>query len=222
MLEIAHRTVRWGNVTALDDVSLRVDAGERVAVVGPNGAGKSTLLRELVSCGAQTVLVPQQTPETLCLTAREFVMLGRTAHLSPWHRPSEVDERAVREALQAVDAENLSGRRLDEVSGGERRRLALALALASEAPALLLDEPAAQLDFIHRAELYRLLKTLPRTIVMTVHELPFDGNCFTRVVLLAQGRIVADGTPESVLTPDNLTRAWGVPVNLQMRKCALA
>lgn len=214
MLEISHRTVRYGSVTALDDVSLRIDAGERIAIVGPNGAGKSTLLRELLSCGGQCVLVPQQTPETLSLTARAFVMLGRTAYLSPWHCPSSEDEAAVDSALAAVDASFLADRRLDEVSGGERRRLAVALALASEAPILLLDEPGAQLDFVHRAELSALLKSLSRTLVMTVHELPFESDCFTRVVLLSQGRIVADGEPSVVLTSDNLSRAWGAPVSV--------
>ncbi|MGN0852760.1 MAG: ABC transporter ATP-binding protein [Kiritimatiellia bacterium] len=212
MLEIVRKTVRYGAVTALDDVTFRVAAGERVAIVGPNGAGKSTLLRELAGGGNRAVLVPQQMPDAPGLTAREFVMLGRAAHLSPWRRPSAADEEAVRAALRAVDAAFLAERRLDEVSGGERRRLAVALALASEAPALLLDEPAAQLDFVHRAELQTLLKTLPRTLVMTVHELPFASGCFTRVALMAEGRIVADGEPAAVLTADNLSRAWGVSV----------
>lgn len=215
MLEISHKTVRYGSVTALDDVSLRIEAGERIAIVGPNGAGKSTLLRELVADGARAVLVPQQTPDTLSLTAREFVMLGRTARLSPWRRPKQLDVEVVLASLKAVDVEHLADRRLDEVSGGERRRLAVALALASEAPILLLDEPAAQLDFVHRSKLYALLKTLPRTLVMTVHELPFETDCFTRVVLMAEGRIVADGNPMSVLTPGNLSRAWGVPIAVE-------
>ena len=221
MLEISHKTVRYGSVTALDDVSLRIEAGERIAIVGPNGAGKSTLLRELLSCGGQCVLVPQQMPETLSLTARAFVMLGRTAYLSPWRSPSSEDEAAVVSALKAVDASFLVDRRLDEVSGGERRRLAVALALASEAPILLLDEPAAQLDFVHRAELFDLLGRLPRTLVMTIHELPFEGDCFTRVILMSKGRIVADGTPSTVLSPDNLSRAWGVPVAVEVVRSAL-
>ena len=206
MLEISDRTVRYGGVTALDGVSLRIADGERVAVCGPNGAGKSTLLREL--CGPDAVFVPQQTPEALALTARAFVMLGRTARLSPWRRPAPADHAAVAEALAAVDAAHLADRRLDAVSGGERRRLAVALALASGATHLRLDEPCAQLDFVQRRSLYALLAGLGRTVVATVHELPFGETCFTRVVLMSHGRIVADGAPAAVLTPANLSAAW--------------
>ena len=206
MLEIVDRTVRYGGVTALAGVSLRIADGERVAVCGPNGAGKSTLLREL--CGPDAVFVPQQTPEDLALTARDFVLLGRTARLSPWRRPAAADWDAVDRALASVGAAHLADRRLDAVSGGERRRLAVALALASGAPHLLLDEPCAQLDFVQRRALYALLGGLGRTVVATVHELPFGTTCFTRVVLMSRGRIVADGTPAAVLTPANLARAW--------------
>lgn len=193
MLEFRDRTVRYDGVTALDGVSLSVRAGERVAVVGPNGSGKSTLLRELSRERGLCVLVPQQIPDGLPLAARDYVMLGRTPRLSPWRRPSAADEAAVDAALSAVDAAHLSGRRLDGVSGGERRRLSLALALASEAPVLLLDEPTAQLDFRHRAEFFSLLARLPRTVVAAMHELDDVVRNFTRTVVLSSGRIVADG-----------------------------
>lgn len=206
MLELRDRTVAYGRIRALDCVSLRVADGERVAVCGPNGAGKSTLLRELSGRGA--VFVPQQTPENLALTARDFVMLGRTARLSAWRGPAQEDRDAVARALASVDAAHLADRRMDALSGGERRRLAVALALASGAPHLLLDEPCAQLDFMQRKTLYALLARLDRTIVATVHELPFGTTCFTRVVLMSRGRIVADGAPADVLTQENLAAAW--------------
>ena len=213
MPEIRNRTVRYGQVVALDDVTFAVQSGERVAVVGPNGSGKTTLLRALAGPG--TAVVPQNVPTDLALGCREFVMLGRTAHLSAWHAPSRADEEAVDRALVSGDAAELAGRRMDAISGGERQRLAIALALATEAPVLLLDEPAAHLDFRRRDELMALLARLDRTVVMTTHELPFDTEFFTRVVLLAHGRIVADGRPEEVLTAARISDAWSVPVTLR-------
>ncbi len=193
MPELRHRTVRYDGVVALDDVSLSVRDGERIAVVGSNGSGKSTLLRELSRERGLCVLVPQQVPDGLPLIARDYVMLGRTPRLSPWRRPSPADDAAVRSALAAVDAAHLSARRLDSVSGGERRRLSLALALASEAPVLLLDEPTAQLDFRHRTEFFSILARLPRAVVAAMHELDDVVRHFSRTVVLSSGRIVADG-----------------------------
>lgn len=213
MPEIKNRTIRYGAVLALDDVTFAVQPGERVAVVGPNGAGKTTLLRALIGPG--TAVVPQSVPTDLALRCRDFVMLGRTAHLSAWHAPSRADEESVDRALAAVDAADLAARRMDAISGGERQRLAIALALATEAPVLLLDEPTSHLDFRRRDELIELLARLDRTVVMTTHELPFDTAFFTRVVLIAHGRIVADGPPAEVLTSARITSAWGVPVTLR-------
>ena len=218
MLEIRNRTIRYGAVLALDDVTFAVQPGERVALVGPNGAGKTTLLHALIGPG--TAVVPQSVPTDLALNCRDFVMLGRTAHLSAWHAPSRADEEAVDRALADVDAAGLARRRMDAISGGERQRLAIALALATEAPVLLLDEPAAHLDFRRRAELTALLARLDRTVVMTTHELPFDTAFFTRVVLLARGRVIADGTPAEVLTAERIAAAWGVPVDVREMKCA--
>ena len=218
MPEIRNRTIRYGAVLALDDVTFAVQPGERVAVVGPNGAGKTTLLRTLAGPG--TAVVPQSVPTDLALRCRDFVMLGRTAHLSAWHAPARADEEAVDRALAAVDAADLAARRMDAISGGERQRLAIALALATETPVLLLDEPASHLDFRRRNELMALLARLDRTVVMTTHELPFDTEFFTRAVLLAHGRIVADGPPVEVLTPDRIAAAWGVPVAIRTTRAA--
>ena len=229
MRELVDATVRYGPIVALDNVSVRIADGERVAVVGPNGAGKTTLLKALGDHAAGTAarhhvaVVPQTVPADLHLRARDFVMLGRTAHLSPWRAPSRADEEAVDRALEAVDASSLAGRRMDAVSGGERQRLALALALATEAPCLLLDEPAAHLDFRRRDELFALLSGLGKTILMALHELPFDTEFFTRVILMSAGRIIADGTPDSVLTEANVSAAYGVPVSLvSLRTARLA
>ena len=218
MRELVDKTVRYGQVVALDGVSVRIAPGERVAVVGPNGAGKTTLLKALR--GDDTAVVPQTIPADLPLRARDFVMLGRTANLSPWRAPSRADEEAVDRALAATDTTPLAGRRMDAISGGERQRLALALALATEAPSLLLDEPTAHLDFRRRDELFALLARLGRTVVMAIHELPFDTDFFTRIILMSAGRIVADGAPDDALTEANLTTAYGVPVSVVSRLSA--
>ena len=221
MRELVEKTVRYGQVVALDGVSVRIAPGERVAVAGPNGAGKTTLLKALR--GDDTAVVPQTIPADLPLRARDFVMLGRTANLSPWRAPSRADEEAVDRALAATDTTTLAGRRMDAVSGGERQRLALALALATEAPCLLLDEPTAHLDFRRRDELFALLARLGRTVVVAIHELPFDTDFFTRVILMSAGRIVADGAPDDVLTEANVSAAYGVPVSLvSLRTARLA
>lgn len=197
MLELVDRTVRYGDRLALDHVSLRIEDGARVALVGPNGAGKSTLLRELIGCGG-VAYVPPDEPTDLALTCRAYVMLGRTPWLSPWRRPSAADETAVDRALAQTGMASFAARRMDAVSSGERRRLALALALATEAPALLLDEPLAHVDEEGRERLLDLLFASGRTIVMALHELSSGvartsrlGSFFTRIVHLENGRISA-------------------------------
>ena len=205
MLELVDCTVKYGDTVALDGVTLRIASGERVAVCGPNGAGKSTLLRALLDAvlartpavrGAPppAVFVPQEPPAELdlSLTAHDYVMLGRTPYLGAWRRPAVADERAVAAALDAVGLGGFAPRRLGALSGGERRRLALALAFASGAPTLLLDEATAHFDPVCRQEVFARLAATGRTVVMTIHALPLPTPFFTRVVELAQGRLRAD------------------------------
>jgi len=199
MLKVEHVTVNYPGAErpALDDVSFTLAEGERVALVGPNGAGKSTLLRELAFAvppaadgTPRCALVPADDPAFLAIGGRDYVMLGRTPHLSAWRRPAPADEAAVDRALAAVAATALASRRLDELSSGERRRLALALALATEAPVLLLDEPTAHLDPEARSAFFELLRRTGRTLVMSIHEFPLPEGFFTRVVRLDGGKIV--------------------------------
>lgn len=205
MLELVGCTVRYGDVVALDGVTLRVAPGERVAVCGPNGAGKSTLLRALLDAALAAatpargapppaVFVPQEPPSELdlSLSAHDYAMLGRTPYLSAWRRPSAADERAVAAALDAVGLAGFARRRLAALSGGERRRLALALALASEAPALLLDEATAHVDPDGLREILAALAQTGRTVVMSIHARPLPDGFFTRVVTLERGRIAAE------------------------------
>ena len=208
MLEIRNRTVKYDGVVALDDVTLRVGKGERIAVCGANGAGKSTLLRALLDESLSVtrtsrlplaVFVPQDMPTELeqSMTAHDYVMLGRTPYLSAWRRPSVTDEAAVAEALMSVGLADFATRRLNAVSGGERRRLALALALASGAPLLLLDESTAHLDPRCRREIFDLLAKTDRTVVMSIHEFPLPTGFFSRLLFLENGHIGADCAPEA-------------------------
>lgn len=203
MISCLHRTVRYPGAArpALDDVSFSLAAGERVALVGPNGAGKSTLLRELALTtppGAdglpRCALVPPDDPASLSLTGHDYVMLGRTPRLSAWRRPAAADEAAVERALAEAGATAFATRRLDAISSGERRRLALAFALATGAPVLLLDEPTVHLDVAAKTAFYEHLLTSRRTLVMSVHARVLPAGFFTRVVHLEEGRIVSDET----------------------------
>lgn len=225
MLELAHRTVFFdprragaracapgecppeGARVALCDVSLAVAPGERVAVIGPNGAGKTTLLGELARAAdveadgtPGCVFVPSDDEPMPALTVRDYVMLGRTPRLSAWRRPAPADEAAVDAAMASVGAEALARRRMDALSSGELRRASIAFALATGAPALLLDEPTAHIDAAGRAAFFDLLRRIGRTIVMTIHEFPLPRGFFTRAVLLREGRIDADGAPAEVMS----------------------
>jgi iron complex transport system ATP-binding protein len=225
MLELAHRTVFFGHGragarvcasgetppegsrVALCDVSVSIAVGERVAVIGPNGAGKTTLLRELASAAGagedgvpRCVFVPSHDVSPPALTVRDYVMLGRTPRLSAWRRPAPADDAAVDSAIASVGAAALAGRRMDALSSGELRRASIAFALATGAPALLLDEPTAHVDAAGRVAFFDLLRRIGRTIVMTIHEFPLPRGFFTRAVLLRAGRIVADGGPAEVMS----------------------
>ena len=232
--------VSLGGRPVLAGLAARVDEGERVALVGPNGAGKTTLLRAVAGLIPYTgtlalrgrevrqwpareraravALVRQQTYLAVEFTAAEVVALGRSPHLGWVERVGEADRARVAAALDAVDLGALADRPVTRLSGGEQQRVALAQALAQDAPLLLLDEPTAHLDVRHQLDLLARLGAVAeagKTVVAAVHDLELAARFADRLWVLADGALVADGPPEAVLTADVLRRAFGVEAEVE-------
>jgi iron complex transport system ATP-binding protein len=228
----------YGGAPALSDVSFHARAGEFVGLLGPNGAGKSTLVRLVAGLLAPRegavrlagldpfaaprrevarvcALVPQEPRVTWPFTVRETVMMGRAPRQGLLAVSSRFDRGAVDGALAACDLVHLAERRLDALSGGERRRVFFARALAQEPRVLLLDEPTAFLDLGHQVAAMRMAQVAARgglCVVAVLHDLNLAAAACDRVVVLSAGRVVAEGAPAAVLTEERVRDVWGVPV----------
>lgn len=230
-------SVDLGGRTILDDVSLRIGPSERVAIVGPNGAGKTTLLRalsgaapiangEVILCteplrnlsrttiARSIAVVGADIAIPFATRAAELVALGRIPHGSGRVGPTAEDRDRAAAALVRVGAAHLAERDVRTLSAGERQLVLVALGLAQETPILALDEPTVHLDLRHRIEIVDLLVDLSaneeRTIIAIFHELDLVRDAFPRTILVAGGRIVADGPPSEVLDADRVAAAWGI------------
>jgi iron complex transport system ATP-binding protein len=229
ILELAHATVRYGSHVALREVSFALADGERVALIGPNGSGKTTLLRALAgiegvaSGSARPVAgmarrdvarllayVPQEEFWEFAFPVSEVVACGRYAHVDALFGDSAADREAVDEALAAVDMTALRDRPVNAISGGERRRAILARALAQRAAALVLDEPTTALDLGHREAVLRAVSAYRGAVLFATHDLDAAAAIAGRIVVLAAGRIVKQGSPREVLTESLLYEVFDV------------
>lgn len=223
----------------LTQLTLEVRPGEMIGVIGPNGSGKSTLIRALSralrpSAGvallndrdlyrdlsardaAQTMaVVPQETAVSLDFTVREVVRMGRAPHLPrrPFASETTQDEQIVTDALETAGVSLLAERGVTTLSGGERQRVLLARALAQQSAIFLLDEPTSHLDLRHQAEVLTLTRDLAhrqgKAVLAVLHDVNLASAYCDRLILLDAGRIAAQGTPEEVLTAQNLQAVYG-------------
>ena len=222
--------------TLLDNVRLHAEQGQFVGLIGPNGAGKSTLLRALSGMlrhqqgavrlegkdlrslssrdvAAGLALVPQIAPYTHGFTSFELVLMGRYPHLERFQVEGGEDNRIARDAMRLTDTEEFTDRTLDTLSGGERQRVFVSRALAQQPRILLLDEPTSNLDVFHQLKVLDLVRQLVDgglTTVAAIHDLQMAARYCDRLVLLSSGRVLAEGTPEEVLTPEAIESAFGV------------
>ncbi len=232
--------VRLGGRTILDGVSLEVRAGEVLGLVGRNGAGKTSVVRvasrvwtsergRVTVAGraiaswrrrelARTVaVVPQQTAVPFPFRVADVVLMGRTPHLGAFEFESRADVERARSALERLGILELAERSVLELSGGERQLVLVARALGQDPQVLLLDEPTAFLDLEHRLQvlaLVRELATAGRGALLVSHDLALAARFCDRMVVLAGGRVLAEGPPDRVLAPDVLRAGFGIEAEL--------
>jgi len=242
-LEINQVDFSYFDGLVLEDINLSVKVGEMVGLLGPNGSGKSTLIKlasgilkpkrgEIRLDGncvddlsrrfiaSNVAVVPQRFHMPFAFTVSEVVMLGRTPFFRALTDENEDDRLAVANSLELVGIEELAERRFDELSGGERQKVILAMALAQQPKLLLLDEPTVHLDIAHQMEILELVRGLNMgrglTVVAAMHDLNQAALYFDRLILLKEGRVWADGTPQEVLTEACINEVFAASVRVEM------
>lgn len=242
LVEARSLFVGYGRTPALQGLDAAVFAGEIVAILGENGSGKSTFLKAIARVLApesgeilfegrplaaiprresarRIAYVPQSVDLVFPIRSLDLVLQGRAPHGRGFVAESPADQRLALAAMRACDVEALADRDASALSGGERRRVFLARALAQEAEIWLLDEPTAGLDPRHRLEfletLWRVHGERRTTILLVTHEIVLASDLASRVLLLKAGRTIAQGTRREVLTVENLSRAFGAPFTLR-------
>ena len=231
-------TVQVDRKTILNDVSLTVAPREWITIVGPNGAGKSTLLsvlaglrtsdgqvcldgREVSSMSPRerallAAYVPQHPEVPAGMSVQNYVLLGRTPHLSVLGVEGRDDYEVVDRVMHQLDLSHLAHRTLDSLSGGELQRCHLARAIAQQTSVVFFDEPTTALDLGHQQQVLELINGLQEsqelTVVMTMHDLSLASQYSDRVFLLGEGKIAAHGRPQDVLDSERLSSLYGARI----------
>ncbi|GAA2434196.1 ABC transporter ATP-binding protein [Streptomyces macrosporus] len=235
-LETTSLTLAHGRTPIVRELDVELPPHRVTAIVGPNGCGKSTLLsglarllapregavlldgRELASISTREVartigLLPQSATAPDGLTVRDLVRYGRQPHQGLLRQWSRADAEAVEAALDAADLRELADRRLETLSGGQRQRAWIAMAVAQDTEILMLDEPTSALDIGHQLEVLEMIRGLAakgRTVVLVLHDLTTACRYADHMLALLDGRIVAQGAPADVMTPDLVRTLYGV------------
>jgi len=239
MIEVHSISFRYHEDWVLQDVSFRVEKGEFVGVIGPNGSGKTTLLKILYrllspqkgeilfdlvpmrkmdrnDIAKRIAVVAQETQLLFPFSVLETVLMGRSPYLGHLMFESEKDLEIAKKAMEWTKIFPFSERPMDELSGGERKRVFIARALAQEPEVILLDEPTANLDIHHQIDFLDLILTLNRerglTMVMASHDMNIASEFCDRLILIQDGRVYKMGTPQEVITKENIESVFGCEV----------
>lgn len=235
LLDVQNLRVALGTRPVIKGMSFDVAAGEFIGLIGPNGAGKSTLLRALLGLlpaegriafgelkaerlsarerARHAAYVAQDREIAWSVPVEMLVSLGRAPHRPNFAPLSERDRQIVEDAMVRMEVAVFRDRPATELSGGEKARVLIARALAQDTPLLFADEPTAGLDPSHQIALMRLFvdeARRGRSVVASMHDLGLAARWCSRLLLIDAGRVVADGSPSEVLTPDTLRSVYGV------------
>jgi iron complex transport system ATP-binding protein len=241
MIEITDVTKRYGDVAVVDDVSLSIAPGGITSIIGANGAGKSTLLgmvSRLLPMSAGRILVEgldvatapsaelarrlsilrQDNHLAVRLTVADLVAFGRYPYTKG--RLTAEDGEVIARALDYLDLRELSGRFLDELSGGQRQRAFVAMVLAQDTDYVLLDEPLNNLDMKHSVAMMRLMRRtaeeLGKTVVLVIHDINFASVYSDRLIAMKDGRVVHQGPPEEIITPEVLRDVFDMDIEVRV------
>ncbi len=242
-IKIQDISFNYGHEDVIRKINLNFMPGQLVSLVGPNGAGKTTLLKLISGLLEPTSgqihiynqlsenltrkerallisLVPQnpKLPEEMGVS--DFIMLGRNPHLKLLQWESLEDFKIAQESISLTEIDHLIQRKLGEVSGGERQRIMLALAMTQRSPIMLLDEPTSNLDISHQMKVMKVIKKIHnqksnnRVTILAIHDLNIAAQFSDRVILFSEGIVAVDGTPQEVLTKNNIEAIYGSKVSI--------
>lgn len=235
MIELRNVQAGYPGHDVLKDVSLTIRPGKVLVLLGPNGCGKSTLLRTILGLRQKTggqILVdglpaeqlsPRQMARRVAylpqsraipnITSQRMVLHGRFPHLSYPRRYRQEDLDAARQALRRVDAEDIAGRFMPGLSGGQRQKVYLAMALAQDAHTILMDEPTTYLDIRHQLEVMNVARQLAaegKALVLVLHDLCMAMRAADEAAVLSEGKILCVGPPEEVFLSGILNQVFGI------------
>ena len=234
VLQVDKLQIGYGSRCVLKEASFSIVKGEIVGIIGCNGAGKSTLLKTIrgllpkqggsvryfgkpleeygdKELATKIAYLQQHVELGFGYTGKDIVMAGRYPYMKWWERESEADAKLALACMEYTGTADLAERPINEVSGGQKQRILIAKVLAQQTPIIFLDEPTTGLDMVYQEEIFRFAKALAgqgKTVLMVVHELNLASKYCSRILLLGEGTLLADGAPLEVFTEELLSRAY--------------
>ena len=234
VLQVEKLQIGYGSRCVLKEASFSIGKGEIVGIIGCNGAGKSTLLKTIrgllpkqggsvryfgkpleeygdKELATKIAYLQQYVELGFGYTGKDIVMAGRYPYMKWWERESEAGAKLALACMEYTGTADLAERPINEVSGGQKQRILIAKVLAQQTPIIFLDEPTTGLDMVYQEEIFRFAKALAgqgKTVLMVVHELNLASKYCSRILLLGEGTLLADGAPQAVFTEELLSRAY--------------